>query len=584
VHAEGGQIALQILHAGRYAFHERLVAPSALKAPINAFRPRALSEEGVERQIADYARCARLAREAGYDGVEIMGSEGYLINQFTAAKTNRRDDRWGGPFANRMRFPVEIVRRVRQALGADYLVIYRLSMLDLVKGGSTWEEVVALARAVAAAGATLINTGIGWHESRVPTIAAVVPRGAFTWVTARLRAAVDVPLVASNRINTPELAETVLARGDAELVSMARPFLADPDFLAKARQGRSDAINTCIACNQACLDRIFELKVATCLVNPRACRETEFDRRPADPPRRIAVLGAGPAGLSLAVTAARRGHSVTLFERAPHIGGQLALAKSVPGKEEFAETLRYFGVALQRHGVDLRLGHAPSGAELAADGFEAVVLATGVTPRIPPIEGIGHPKVLTYAQALADLGAVGERVAIIGAGGIGIDVAVALTHDAGGDDGAVKDFLTAWGVDRRLEEPGGLVLPGPRPALTGRRVTLMQRKPEKIGRRLGKTTGWIHRGALAAQGVELLSGVAYRRIDDRGLWVVHRDRERLLAVDHVIVCAGQKPRSVPLPELVPHGIALHAIGGAQSAERLDALRAIEAGLRLGEAI
>ncbi|MFF3171526.1 FAD-dependent oxidoreductase [Streptomyces sp. NPDC057900] len=580
VHAAGGRIAMQILHFGRYAHHPGLVAPSAVKAPISAFTPHALTDEEIESTIEDFVTAAALARRAGYDGVEIMGSEGYLINEFIAAETNHRDDRWGGSYENRIRFPLEIVRRVRERVGSDFILIYRLSMLDLVPGGSSLEEVVRLAREIEAAGATIINTGIGWHEARIPTIATSVPRGAFTWVTEKVRGAVSVPLVTSNRINTPEVAEEILAAGRADMVSMARPFLADPDFVVKASEGRADAINTCIGCNQACLDHIFSGQVTSCLVNPRACHETELTLSPTRTRKRVAVVGAGPAGLACAVTAAERGHEVTLFDAAEEIGGQLNVARRVPGKEEFNETLRYFRTRLAEEKVGVRLGAAVTAEQL--DDFDEIVLATGVTPRTPAIPGVDHPSVVSYLDVLRHGAPVGDRVALVGAGGIGFDVAEFLTD--GGDAASLdpEAFFRQWGVDTEYRERGGLGT-AERPK-SPRTVHLLQRRASKVGAGLGKTTGWIHRTELRHRGVTMLAGVGYERIDDDGLHLTVDGEQRLLPVDTVVLCAGQEPRRELYEELLAAGRAAHLIGGADVAAELDAKRAIRQGTELAAAL
>ncbi|MFJ3876500.1 FAD-dependent oxidoreductase [Streptomyces sp. NPDC090077] len=580
VHAEGGKIAMQILHFGRYAYHKDLVAPSAIQAPISPFVPNELTDDEVEQTIEDFVRAARLARLAGYDGVEIMGSEGYLVNEFIAAATNRRTDRWGGAYENRVRFPLEIVRRTRAAVGDDFILIYRLSMLDLIPGGSTLDEVVDLAKEIEAAGATIINTGIGWHEARIPTIATSVPRGAYTWVTKRLMGAVGVPLVTSNRINTPEKAEEILADGRADLVSLARPFLADADFVAKAAAGRSETINTCIGCNQACLDHTFSGKITSCLVNPRACHETELVLSPTRTKKRVAVVGAGPAGLACAVTAAERGHAVTLFEASGHIGGQLDVARRIPGKEEFEETIRYFGTQLAARDIDVRLGTRADVDTLR--GYDQVVVATGVTPRTPAIEGVDRDNVVSYLDVLRDGAPVGQRVAVVGAGGIGFDVAEYLT-DSG--EGAAQDpevYFRHWGVDTAYAGPGGLTAPE-RPAAP-RQVTLLQRKTTKVGAGLGTTTGWIHRAELKHRGVVSVAGATYERIDDEGLHITVGGEPHLVPADTVVLCTGQEPRRDLYEALRAEGVEAHLIGGADVAAELDAKRAIRQGTEVAASL
>lgn len=577
VHEEGGKIALQILHAGRYAYHPFLQAPSADAARISPFKPGAMSERQIRNCIADFAHTALLARQAGYDGVEIMGSEGYLINQFICARTNHREDDWGGDCERRHRFALEIVRAIRAAVGDDFILIFRLSMLDLVEQGSSLDEVIALGRALEQAGVSLINTGIGWHEARVPTIATSVPRAAFSWVTEKVRQSLSVPVIATNRINTPEVAERILASNQADLVCLARPFLADADFVNKAAAGRSELINTCIACNQACLDHVFQQQRASCLVNPRACRETELNFVPTASPKRLAVVGAGPAGLSFACQAAERGHQVTLFERAAEIGGQFNYAKQIPGKEEFFETLRYFRHRLVQTGVDLRLNTEAS-AELLA-GFDEVILASGIRPRTPELDGITHPKVLSYLDVLARHAPVGDRVAIIGAGGIGFDVAeflVAAPHQS------TDQWLAEWGIDRQYRAPGALMPPAS--VVPKRQLWLLQRKAGNPGKGLGKTTGWIHKASLRHHGVQMWGGVGYRRIDDEGLHIT-RDGEALcLAVDNVIICAGQQPERSLQAALEQRGSKVHLIGGADVAAELDAKRAIRQGAELAARI
>lgn len=580
VHAEGGKIAMQILHFGRYAYHKDLVAPSALQAPISPFVPNELSDIEVERTVEDFVRAARLAKLAGYDGVEIMGSEGYLINEFIAAATNKRTDRWGGAYENRMRFPLEIVRRTRAAVGEDFILIYRLSMLDLIPGGSTLDEVVRLAKEIEAAGATIINTGIGWHEARIPTIATSVPRGAYTWVTKRLMGAVSVPLVTSNRINTPEKAEEILADGRADLVSLARPFLADAEFVAKAAAGHSETINTCIGCNQACLDHTFSGKITSCLVNPRACHETELVLSPTQLKKRVAVVGAGPAGLACAVSAAERGHAVTLFEASGHIGGQLDIARRIPGKEEFEETIRYFGTQLAARAVDVRLNTRADVETL--QGYDEIVVATGVTPRIPDIEGVERADVVSYLDVLRDGAPVGERVAVVGAGGIGFDVAEFLTDSGEGASQDPETYFRHWGVDTAYAGPGGLTAPE-RPA-PPRQVHLLQRKTTKVGAGLGTTTGWIHRAELKHRGVVSVAGATYDRIDDEGLHITVGGEERLVPADTVVLCTGQEPRRDLYEALLAAGARPHLIGGADVAAELDAKRAIRQGTELAASL
>ncbi|WP_236232739.1 NADPH-dependent 2,4-dienoyl-CoA reductase [Pseudomonas tohonis] len=581
VHEAGGKICMQILHAGRYAYSPKSVAPSAIQAPINPFKPRELDEEGIEKQIQDFVNCSVLAQKAEYDGVEIMGSEGYFINQFLAAHTNQRTDRWGGSYENRMRLPVEIVRRVREAVGPNFIIIYRLSMLDLVEGGSTWDEIVLLAKAIEAAGATLINTGIGWHEARIPTIATKVPRAAFTKVTAKLKGEVSIPLITTNRINTPEVAEQVLAEGDADMVSMARPFLADPDFVNKAAEGRSDEINTCIGCNQACLDHTFGGKLTSCLVNPRACHETELNYIPTTQVKKIAVVGAGPAGLAAATVAAERGHQVTLFDSAAEIGGQFNVAKRVPGKEEFYETLRYFKRKLETTGVDVRLNTRVGVDDLAQGGYDEILLATGIAPRTPEIPGVDNPKVISYLDAILQRKPVGQKVAVIGAGGIGFDVSEFITHEGEATSQNRDAFWKEWGIDGDLEARGGIAGIKAQPHPAAREVFLLQRKKTKVGDGLGKTTGWIHRTGLKNKNVQMLNSVEYLKIDDAGLHIrIAEGEPQVLPVDTVVICAGQDPLRELHDGLVAAGQTVHLIGGADVAAELDAKRAINQGSRL----
>ena len=569
VHAHGGKICVQILHTGRYAYTKRPVAPSALKAPINPATPHALTEEEIQKTIADYAQCAAMCRVANYDGVEIMGSEGYLINEFLVPHTNHREDRWGGSLENRMRFGLEVIRAVRAKVGADFIIIFRLSMLDLVEGGSTWDEVVAMAKEVEKAGANIINTGIGWHEARIPTIYTAVPRGAYSGVTRRMKGQVKIPLITTNRINDPQTAEDILARGDADMVSMARPFLADPDFVNKAAAGRADAINTCIGCNQACLDHIFNRNLCSCLVNPYACHETDVEVLPTTAPKKVAVVGAGMAGLAAATTLAERGHKVTLFEAQDRIGGQFNYAKAIPGKEDFEDTLRYFSVRLKETGVDLQLNRRPAGADFS--GYDHVVVATGVTPRTPPIAGVDHPKVLSYPAAIEHPERVGKSVALIGAGGIGFDVAELLTHVHSDDE--IDAYRRQWGVDiHYTDKRGGLTEPQMPPS--PREVWLLQRKATKLGEGLAKTTGWARRLLLQKRGVHMLGGVEYLKIDDAGLHLRVNGEERLLPVDSVVLCSGQESERGLIAGLEAAGIEHTVIGGADVATELDAKRAI----------
>ena len=579
VHAEGGRICMQILHAGRYGYHPLSVAPSALQSPITPFKPRALGARAVERTVSDFVRCAQLAQEAGYDGVEVMGSEGYLINQFIAARTNRRDDAWGGDATRRMRFPLEIVRRMREAVGPDFIIIYRLSMLDLVDDGQPWQDIVTLAKGIEAVGASLINTGIGWHEARVPTIVTSVPRAGFSWVTKKLKGEVSIPLVTTNRINMPDVAERILASGEADMVSMARPLLADPEWAVKAKTGRSERINTCIACNQACLDHVFSNQRASCMVNPRACHETELRIVPAATRKRMAVIGAGPAGMACAATLAERGHEVTLIDRAQEIGGQFNYAKRIPGKEEFQETLRYFMHRLHDAGVHLQLGQSADAASLQAGNYDHIVVATGITPRRASFPGSDDARVLSYLDVLAHKRPVGQRVAIIGAGGIGFDVAEFLVEHVPSPTTDITRWTREWGVDMQLSHPGGLARPQPEPG--ARQVWLLQRTAGRPGARLNKTTGWVHRATLKNKQVTMLGGVTYDRFDERGLHITVDGTPHVLSVDNVVICAGQEPQRSLAEALAAQGHPrVHVIGGADVAAELDAKRAIAQGTRL----
>jgi len=584
VHDEGGKICMQILHAGRYGYHPFNVAPSKIKSPITPFKPFKLTKSGVNRTIRDFVNCAKYSKIAGYDGVEIMGSEGYLINQFIAAHTNKRNDEWGGSYANRMRLPIALVKSVRESVGEDFIIIYRLSMLDLIEKGSTWEEVVQLAKEIEKAGATIINTGIGWHEARIPTIATSVPRAAFTWVTKKMKEEVSIPLVTSNRINMPETAEEVLARGDADMISMARPFLADPDWVNKAALEKEDEINTCIACNQACLDHVFKQKVASCLVNPRACHETEFNYDMALVSKKIAVIGAGPAGLSVATIAAQRGHHVTLFDSESEVGGQFNMAKQIPGKEEFYETIRYYKKQLKLHNVKLILNKRVVKSDLEHSDFEEIIIATGISPRTPNIEGIDHSKVVSYLDVLKHKKQVGKRVAVIGAGGIGFDVSEFLLHQGDSSTLDIDSWLAEWGIDKNIEARGGIAGVQPSFPSAKREIFMFKRSKGKFGGNLGKTTGWIHRANLKKQNVQFINEVQYTKIDDQGLHYTKGEQSKILEVDHVIICAGQTPLKELYTALESSGKNIHIIGGADIADELDAKRAIDQGCRLAASL
>jgi len=580
VHEVGGKICMQILHAGRYGYHPFNVAPSKIKAPINRFTPFKLKESGIQRTIKDFVNSAKLSKIAGYDGVEIMGSEGYLINQFIAKRTNKRTDKWGGDYENRMRFPIELVKQTRKAVGDKFIIIYRLSMLDLVEQGSSWEEIVQLAKAIEKAGATIINTGIGWHEARIPTISTSVPRAAFTWVTKKMKAEINIPLITSNRINMPETAEKVLAEGDADMVSMARPFLADPEWVHKAKEERADEINTCIGCNQACLDHVFKQKVASCLVNPRACHETELSYSQTRNRKKIAVVGAGPAGLAAATIAAQRGHQVTLFDAASEIGGQFNMAKQIPGKEEFYETIRYFNKQIEIHKVTLKLNKKVSVADLENSDFDAIVIATGIKPRVLNIEGVNHPKVLSYIDVLKHKKPVGKRVAVIGAGGIGFDVSEYLSHEGESTSKNIDAWLQEWGIDKTLKARAGIEGVKPNLHHSPREIYMFKRSAGKFGGNLGKTTGWIHRSTLKKKKVQFIGEVSYQKIDDQGLHYTQNNEAKVLEVDNVVICAGQIPFKELHQPLLDLGINVHVIGGADFASELDAKRAINQGARL----
>ncbi|MBL0230911.1 MAG: NADPH-dependent 2,4-dienoyl-CoA reductase [Moraxellaceae bacterium] len=583
VHAEGGRICMQVLHAGRQSYHPVNISPSGKKSPIYPFPPQMMTEEVIEQELANWVNASALAQQAGYDGVEIMGSEGYLLNQFLTTRGNERDDAWGGDFERRMRFPLEVVRRTRERVGTNFIIVYRLSMLDLVPDGQTFDEVITLAKELEKAGVTIINTGIGWHEAKIPTIATMVPRGAFTWVTRKVKEAVSIPVSASNRINMPSHAEEIIASGDADMISMARPMLADPDWVNKAAANKEEEVNTCIGCNQACLDHTFALRQASCLVNPQACYETELIYVKTDKPKNIAVIGAGPAGISFATVAAQRGHNVTLFDQDTQVGGQFNIAKQVPGKEEFYETIRYFDVMMKKHGVNLQLGKRVSADDVKE--FDEVVLATGIAPRQLPLEGINHPKVLSYIEVLRDKKPVGKRVAVIGAGGIGMDTSEYLTHDPSHAPASIdiNEYLREWGIDKTLQARSGIEGMSEEVAPSPREVYLLQRKNKKITGP-GKTTGWAHRAALLKKGVHMITGVEYQKIDDVGLHISINGQTQVLEVDNVIICAGQDPQRELQATVEALGKKVHLIGGADVAAELDAKRAIRQGAELAAAI
>jgi 2,4-dienoyl-CoA reductase (NADPH2) len=580
VHEAGGKICMQILHSGRYGYHPFNVGASEIKSPITPFKPFKLKRSGIKRTIRDFVTCAKLAQDSNYDGVEIMGSEGYLINQFIVKRTNNRTDNYGGSYENRMRLPIELVKQTRAAVGKEFIIIYRLSMLDLVEKGSSWEEVVQLGKEIEKAGATIINTGIGWHESRIPTISTSVPRAAFTWVTKKMKEEISIPLITSNRINMPETAEKVLAEGDADMVSMARPFLADPEWVNKAKAEKDDEINTCIACNQACLDHAFQKKVASCLVNPRACHETELNYNPTSTKKKIAVIGSGPAGLAVATIAAERGHFVTLFETASEIGGQFNMAKQIPGKEEFYETIRYFQKQIDLHKVQVKLNTKVSVEDLEKSDFDEIILATGIKPRELKIEGINHPKVLSYIEVLKEKKPVGKRVAVIGAGGIGFDVSEYLSHEGESTSLNIDAWLKEWGIDKSMESRSGIEGVQPDFHPSPREIFMFKRSKGKFGGNLGKTTGWIHRSTLKKKKVQFIGEVSYTKIDDQGLHYIQNEKEIILEVDNVVICAGQTPFKELYQPLVDLGKKVHVIGGADFASELDAKRAINQGARL----